>query len=115
MNTGLKTKILLLTLSILMFISCSNRKEEVITIEGATMGTYYRVKAFTDRDPVELKKEIDKFFKFFNLIFSTYIPESEVSKINLGKYDSYKISDTLKKMYILSTMISKKHVSYILP
>ena len=54
------------------------------------MGTYYKVTTYSEKSSEELKKEIDKFLKFFNLVFSTYIEESEISKINNSKLLSEK-------------------------
>lgn len=49
------------------------------TVEGETMGTYYRV---SYSDTSDFQAEIDQLLEDFNLEVSTYIPESDISKFN---------------------------------
>ncbi len=94
-------------LLILLFVSCTSQ-EKLISIEGNTMGTYYRVKAYTKKDADELKQDVDKFLILFNNIFSTYLPDSEISKINRSKDLKAKVSQSFQRMLILSQEIYKK-------
>jgi len=96
---------------LIIFISCSGEKK-LITIQGETMGTYYKVTLQTDSNDESLKKEIDQFFIFFNQVFSTYISDSEISKINNSKNLTIKVTDTMKKMLELSFDISRKSHGY---
>ena len=73
---------LIAILGLFLITSCSSKEERLLTIKVKTMGSYYQVKVYSKRDPVEMKVDIDKFFELFNNIYSTYIPESELSKIN---------------------------------
>ncbi len=91
------------TLFFLLLISCSSEKKvELVELRGSTMGTYYRVKLYTDKSPAGLKTDIDKFLKLFNKIFSTYDKDSEISQMNSSKFKKLKISDSMKKALILS-------------
>lgn len=49
------------------------------TLEGETMGTYYRV---TYSDTADFKPEIEQLLRDFNMEVSTYIPESQISLFN---------------------------------
>ncbi|MFC3121067.1 FAD:protein FMN transferase [Agaribacter flavus] len=68
--------------------SCAPKKDQYYMINGATMGTTYSVKFLlpsseTGSDsPQSIKKEIDKALVDVNDLMSTYIPDSELSKLN---------------------------------
>ena len=104
-------KLFLFLFSFLFFISC-NSKVKPINIEGQTMGTYYKVKTYGSTEPETLKKDVDKFLKFFNDIFSTYIPDSEISQINKSEFEYLDISDTFKKLLDISHDVSNKSKGY---
>jgi thiamine biosynthesis lipoprotein len=66
--------------------NCGSGTREVIshdyqTIEGETMGTYYRV-TFDNPGPEEVKPEVDSILRQLNLEVSTYIPQSTISRFN---------------------------------
>lgn len=90
-----------------IFLSCSGEKK-LTQIQGETMGTYYKVTLYTDEKESDLKADIDKFLKLYNKVFSTYIKDSEISKLNSSSFDKVKISDSLKKVIELSMDISAK-------
>ncbi|HAQ38656.1 MAG TPA: FAD:protein FMN transferase [Saprospirales bacterium] len=54
-------------------------KNEYTTVEGETMGTYYRV---SYSDTTDFKQEIEQLLQDFNMEVSTYIPESKISAFN---------------------------------
>jgi thiamine biosynthesis lipoprotein len=107
----LAMKILSLLSFLFIFLSCSSPSKP-INFEGETMGTYYRIKTFGTESPEDLKVEVDKFLRLYNNIFSTYIPDSEVSRINNSKFKHNKISESLLKVLELSSQISKKSYGY---
>ncbi len=104
-------KKLILVLSFAILTACSGDIKE-INIEGQTMGTYYRIKTYGTEDPAELKAKVDKFLKLFNNIFSTYIKDSEISKINHSKFEHNKVSEPFKKLLEISLDVSKKSYGY---
>ena len=81
-----KLSILLFTL--LPTLSCNkSEKLNFVEISGKTMGTTYLVK-FEEKesiDPNITSKEIEKRLHNFNQVCSTYIEDSEISKINESK------------------------------
>ncbi len=73
-----------LALLLLFLAGCSPAPEAVIRLEGATMGTTYHI---TLRNPgslksEELKRQLDFQLEHFNKIASTYIPDSELNRLN---------------------------------
>lgn len=105
------TKILLISF-ILLFVGCTSNNSTLVSVEGQTMGTYYRIKTFTDKSPDDVKKDADKFLKLFNDIFSTYIPTSEISKLNQTKFDRFKVSRSMGKLLDVSIEIFRKSGGY---
>ncbi len=80
----MKLKYLIISLLFLVFSCTSPVKEEVLTINGNTMGTTFSVK-FTSPSPVdiiEIEKDINSLLIELNRQMSTYIPNSELSRFN---------------------------------
>lgn len=68
-----------------IFTSCQKAKDTV-HITGSTMGTYYSVKVVAEKsDKEKLKVQIEELLKEVNQVFSTYIQDSELSKLNANK------------------------------
>ncbi len=66
-----------------LFSACS--KNEVVIIDGQALGTYYRVKYFDlGYGKENFQKGIDSILIVMNKSMSTYIPNSDISKINSG-------------------------------
>lgn len=97
---------------LLAFLVSCTAQDKLVTVEGETMGTYYRIKGLTSKDPQELKKKVDKFLVLFNDIFSTYIDSSEINKVNKDKLNKIKVSKSFERMLILSQEIYKKSEGY---
>lgn len=67
--------------------SCYSPNEQIITINGKTMGTSYTVKFVSDSDVKApdsqvLANELDQRLIEINQLMSTYIPDSELSMLN---------------------------------
>ena len=97
----------LLLLNIILFSSCS--KLEVYSFDGTTMGTTYSIKIRTKNtcDVNQIRADVDSLLLDINYIFSTYIHESEISKINTSKQFknnvSSEFSDILNKSLLIYT------------
>jgi len=93
----------------LFILSCSGNKNEKIQIQGKIFGTYYRVLTYGETSKVEsLREEIDQYLSHLNMIYSTYDPNSELSKLNKYReensigvsallYDVIKVSQSIYK------------------
>ncbi len=84
---GIPAAWLVIITSIFFVVSCDNNtaRASVVTLNGLTMGTTYTVKINeTGRynDLVLIKKSIDKLLEDLNAKMSTYLPDSELSRIN---------------------------------
>ena len=97
----------------IFFTACS--KDEIITIDGQALGTYYRVKYLDIGFGKEnFQKGFDSIFNVINNSMSTYIPSSDISKINNG--DSTIIVDEhFEKVFQKANLMWYKSQGYFDP
>ncbi|WP_158843931.1 FAD:protein FMN transferase [Algibacter sp. L1A34] len=93
----------------LMFAACkqSASSKEIINpentrIEGSVFGTFYQVTCGTD---VNYEKQLDSLFFVINKSMSTYIPDSDISKLN--RNESIDIDNHFKTVFENSEAIYK--------
>ena len=65
------------------FVSCKNKEGNLKIIEGNAIGTTFSIRYLDDGD-LDFKPKIDSLIKAINKSTSTYIPTSDISKINRG-------------------------------
>lgn len=114
-----KSFIFLFLILIFFFSSCQKQKQEVIIINGTIFGTTYQIKYLKDevknnkednkKNRQKISSKINKKLNKINNIFSTYINDSELSKINnftnLNK--EIEISKSLYQVLFLAKEIFK--------
>ena len=89
-----------LILFIAFIFSCSKPANKKI-ISGYSFGTSFSIQFEKNKDENIIKKKIDSLFKIVNNSFSTYISDSDISKINRG--DSLLVvDDHFKKVFLKS-------------
>ena len=102
----MKPKFLLLFItSFLIFISCNKKenKTENTVLKGLVFGTTYKIYY---KDVKDHKKAIDSLFAKVNQSVSTYIPNSDISRINRG--DTTVVVDAIfKEVFLKSKKIHK--------
>jgi len=83
-NIILRMKKCFLLLLVIVFGSCNLKKEiQIVQLEGFVFGTTYHI-TFLNDGPNTFQKSIDSVFHLMNKSLSTYIPTSDISKINNG-------------------------------
>ena len=99
----------------LLFFSCDRTTDKKKTISGYSFGTSFLIQfEGKNNNEIILKKKIDSIFKIINNSFSTYISDSDISKINLG--DSLiVVDDHFKKVFLRSYDIWKLSKGYFDP
>ena len=99
----------------LLFFSCDKTTDKKKTISGYSFGTSFLIQfEGKNNNEIILKKKIDSIFKIINNSFSTYISDSDISKINLG--DSLiVVDDHFKKVFLRSYDIWKLSKGYFDP
>ncbi|WP_299108134.1 FAD:protein FMN transferase [uncultured Tenacibaculum sp.] len=99
-------------LVLLVFVSC--KKEEQIKetkLQGGVFGTMYHI---TYLDDVNYQESIDSLFQLVNKSLSTYMPTSDISKINQG--DSTIVVDAMfEEVFQKSKRIFKETNGYFDP
>ncbi|QXP63320.1 FAD:protein FMN transferase [Polaribacter sp. HaHaR_3_91] len=86
----LKNKVIV-TIVLLVFLSCSKEKIKDYTLTGRVFGTTYKI-VYLD-GAKDYQTSLDSLFFLMNKSLSTYIPSSDISRINKG--DSTVIVDDL--------------------
>tara|TARA_Y100000022_G_C13252025_1_gene377681 strand:- start:86 stop:1066 length:981 start_codon:yes stop_codon:yes gene_type:complete len=103
-------KILLL---VVLLTSCS--KHELVLIDGQALGTYYRIKYFDIGYATEnFQKGIDSIFNALNNSMSTYIPNSDISKINSGD-STIVVDEHFEKVFQKANLMWYKSQGYFDP
>jgi len=89
------------------FIACQqNNLSDYIYIEGFTQGTTYYI-AYQDNKNRNYQSKISSILKKINKSFSTYIPNSVISKINKGS-KPVKVNENFKAVFNKAIEISEK-------
>ncbi len=80
---------------------------------GEALGTTYSITYLTNR-PMDLQKEIDSVFAAINASMSTYIPDSDISRINRG--DSTVVIDSMfREVMSISARVHSRTRGYFDP
>ena len=105
----------LLIWSVIFLASCGSKEPEIFKNQnyGAALGTTYSLTYLADKE-VDYQKEIDSVFAAVNKSMSTYISDSDISKINKG--DSTIVVDLMfQEVFLLSKEIYEKTEGYFDP
>ncbi len=76
-------KNLLIILTIFLFFSCDNKQDNLKTLQGNAIGTTFSIR-YLDTSNRKFDAKIDSLTLAVNRSVSTYIPTSDISKINKG-------------------------------
>lgn len=105
-------KSILVFFSLVFFFSCE-KVSTVKTLTGNALGTTYSIKYFSDDHQI-LPIEIDSLLHVINTSMSTYISDSDISKINLGD-TSVVVDDHFRNVFIESKAIFENTDGYFDP
>lgn len=93
---------------------CESKPEfQQLRLSGATMGTSYHISVITDLDEVtidtdQLQRELDQLLVEINQAMSTYIPDSEINRLNDVAVDEWTtVSAPLFEVFALSHEVSQ--------
>ena len=73
----------LFVIVVLCFVACSNKDDNLKIIQGNAIGTTFSIR-YLDRSNIDFTPKIDGLIKAINKSTSTYIPTSDISRINKG-------------------------------
>ena len=83
-------RLLYVTLALVLFVSCEEKEPHLSALQGNAFGTTYTIQYVPVAKPAAniqratLQKGIDSIIKAVNKSVSTYMPTSDISKINAG-------------------------------
>jgi thiamine biosynthesis lipoprotein len=104
----------LLVFIALALASCNTPAEvTMMTFQGPAFGTTYNIKVFTDKEE-GLEKGIDQVIYQVNKSVSTYLYESDISKINRGD-SSVKVDEIFKEVFRISETVFTNSKGYFDP
>ena len=96
-----------------LFAACS--KHEIVIIDGQALGTYYRIKYLDlGHDKKKFQKGIDSILNVINSSMSTYIPSSDISKINSGD-STIVVDEHFEKVFQKANLMWYKSQGYFDP
>lgn len=91
---------------VVILVSCKQIDNNPVKLEGHAFGTTFHI-TYYDNNHHDYSKSIDSLFYLINKSLSTYIPNSDISKINKG--DSGIVTDTFfREVYHKSDRIFKE-------
>lgn len=93
----------LLFVVILLMLSCKEEQKEFTSFQGSAFGTTYSI-TYYDQLQRDYSKEIDSLIYVMNKSLSTYMPNSDISKINGGNTEIM-IDDNFNEVFLKSSRI----------
>ena len=100
---------------ILFFLFSACSRHEVVSIDGQALGSYYRVKYLDIGYTKEyFQKGIDSILNIMNNSMSTYLPSSDLSKINRGD-STIVVDEHFEKVFNKANLIWYKSEGYFDP
>lgn len=105
--TLLKMKNLLFFACLMLLIACNNDPSlKLKTIQGEAIGTTFTIK-YLDQNAIDFDNSVDSLINTINKSTSTYIPTSDISKINSG--DTTVVVDAIfEEVFLKSEKIYKE-------
>ncbi len=114
MKDLLKYNPIWISLLLLALISCQEKDNSVLhRYAGGALGTNYSILFFAQEN-ADLQKEIDSTFLHINTSMSTYIADSDISKINAGA-TTIKVDAMFQEVFGLSKRIHAETKGYFDP
>lgn len=98
---------------IFLFLFCEKNEPQPILLQGDAFGTTYNIQLYSEKN-IDFKKGLDSVINAVNHSVSTYIPESDISKVNNG--DSTVVVDSIfREVFEISDEVNKKTNGYFDP
>lgn len=100
-------------LSVFILSSCAKDTSQLNYLSGDAFGTTYNVQFFSSKH-IDVKKGIDSVVGAINQSVSTYIPDSDISKINKGD-STIVVDEIFLEAYNISKEVHQKTNGYFDP
>ena len=98
---------------LLIIMGCSKSQPNLYALKGEAFGTTYSIQYY-NLEPLELQSGIDSVIQAVNQSVSTYLPDSDISKVNRG--DSTLVTDQIfAQVFKLSERVYQESEGYFDP
>ena len=77
-------KLFSLFFALILLFGCVENSQKIHSVNGLALGTTYKVLYVSENSYLNLQSSFDSIFKIMNQSLSTYIDDSDISKINKG-------------------------------
>lgn len=104
---------LVLVIWVGVLLSCSKNRTDYKVVQGQAFGTSYNIQFYSNHD-FDVEKGLDSIFELINQSVSTYIPDSDISRINTGN-STIVVDDIFKQVFLISQEVHKKTDGYFDP
>lgn len=101
-----------LLLSLLIF-SCAEPSYEITRLQGEALGTSYHISYFS-KDSLDLSHGLDSIFETINHSMSTYLDDSDISRVNRGEA-VVRVDDMFLEVFRLSQKVHQQSKGYFDP
>lgn len=105
-------KIIFLFFITAVLVACQNSGDKAQQYHGKALGTTYSIQYFSAEDK-KLSKGIDSVFQAINHSISTYVNDSDISRINRG--ERVQVDSLFKNVFELSQVVYRKTDHYFDP
>ena len=106
-------RLLYIAVLCVLFVSCTEKKQDTKVLQGNAFGTTYTIQYFSEENP-PLQSGLDSVFNAVNQSLSTYIPKSDISRINQG--DTTVVNDAMfKEVFLISEIVYNESQGYFDP
>lgn len=100
-------------LTFIALSACSDKKPKAIYNQGHAFGTTYFIQYYSSEDQ-NLKLGVDSVIAAINQSVSTYIPDSDISRINRGD-TTVVVDEYFKEAYLISARLHEETEGYFDP
>ena len=97
-----------------LIFSCSPNPIKLKRLKGFALGTSYNIQYVADISEKEAQKGVDSIFNVINKSLSTYLPQSDISKINRGD-TTVVVDQHFRKVFQKATEVWKATGGYFDP
>jgi thiamine biosynthesis lipoprotein len=101
-----------LFLCVSVLLACSDENTQRVET-GEALGTTYQIKYYSEKD-IALNKALDSIFRSINQSMSTYIPNSDISRINAGD-STIQVDEHFKEVFRASEKVYRETEGFFDP
>ncbi|MCH2489512.1 MAG: FAD:protein FMN transferase [Flavobacteriales bacterium] len=107
------TRVFYFLIFLMVSVACVEKTPQPKVQQGNAFGTTYTIQFYSERN-VDLSRGVDSVINQINQSVSTYIPTSDISKINKGD-STIVVDDIFKEVYVISEKVYKESSGYFDP